>query len=124
MSAKSFVIRKVLMSANAIAQAATEYSDSVAFDMCEGEMSLLVVSTAGTVTINQQASVDGTNFFDVVNANGTAQGTICTALAVTTGTYVTISPIMTPYTRFKVVETNTAPTVVTLTISFRASRRR
>ena len=123
MSAQSFIVRKVLMSLNSIAQAGTEYSDAIAFDVCEGELALLVVSTAGTVTISQQVSLDNVTFYDPVDSAGSALGVICTAKAVTAGSYIAINPVVAPYSRFKVTETNTAATIVSLTVTFRASRR-
>lgn len=110
--------QETLMTAEAVAQADTHYSSSVDFDRCNGNASLSVISTAGTVTVTQQCSLDDITWYDPISPAGTALGTLCTAKAATTGALISYSPVLTPYIRFKVVETNTAPTVVTLKLIF------
>ena len=111
----------ILMTAEALAQADTHYTSSTDFDNCTGYVSLLVVAAsagAATITITQQCSLDGENWYDPVGPTGAAIGTVATALAVTTGTYITYSPVVAPYARFKVVEGNTAAVTVTITVTF------
>lgn len=114
--------RKVLMSALDILQAATAYSSSVLFDRCEGDVSILVVSTAGSITVIQQCSLDNVTYYSPVNASGTVIGTVCTALTVTTGTYIAYSPVLAPYVRFVVTENNSAATKVSLSFTFRVAK--
>ena len=114
---KRIIGYKKLMDAVSIAQAATAYTDSMRFERCTGTVGVLFKSTAGTVTITQQCSLDEKTWYDPVDAAASALGTVCTAKAVTTGTWTSYSPVMAPYIRFKVVETNTAATVVTVTLA-------
>jgi len=116
--ASKISVEKIL-TLSSMAQADTHYSSKVDFRGCAGNAALYIVSTAGSITITQQCSYDGTNFFDPVNTSGTASGTVATALTVTTGTYVGFSPVLAPHVRFKVVENNTAATIVTLVLMFR-----
>ena len=110
---------EVLMSAETIAQADTHYSSSMDFRRCAGNAVLLVISTAGVITISQQCSYNGIDWYDPVDYVGGTLGVIQSLLTVTTGVYVPFTPVMAPYIRFKVVEGNTAPTVVTLRLVYR-----
>ena len=98
----------------AVGQAATVYSDAQPFHKCVGTAAIHLISTAGSVTITQQVSYDGTNFFDPVDAAGSAVGSVGAAITVTTGKWISYSPVFAPYIRYKIVEQNSAPTVVTL----------
>ena len=112
---------ETLMNAQAVAQAATGYSDSMKFDRLTGEVCVFAVSAsagAATITITQQCSMDDTNWYDPVNSAGSAVGSVQSALAVTAGKWIVYSPILAPYGRFKVVEGNTAACTVTLKLIF------
>ena len=110
--------QETLMTVEVVAQADTHYSSSIDFGRCNGNASLFVISTAGTITVTQQCSLDDVTWCDPISPAGTALGTLCTAKAVTTGSLISYSPVFTPYIRFKVVETDTAATVVTLKLIF------
>jgi len=97
-----------------VAKAATEYTAAQPFHKCTGTASVHLISTAGSVTITQQVSYDGTNFFDPVDAAGSAVGSVGAAITVTTGKWISYSPVFAPYIRYKVVEGNVAATVLTL----------
>ena len=109
--------RQQLMS-QSVTQNTTAYTDSFKFEKCSGDASVLVASTAGDVTVNQQVSFDGINWFDPVDSAGSAVGVIQTAQTVTTGVYVSYSPVLAPLARYKVVENNSATTTVTITVVF------
>lgn len=113
----SQVIKKVIMNAVAI-DGATAYTDSVKFSHCTGSAVLHIISTAGTLAISQQCSMDNVNWYDPVDTAGAALGVVKAAQGVTTGSYTAFTPVLTQYIRFKVVE-STAATTVTLTLSFR-----
>lgn len=115
----SLIARTKLASAQAIAQAGTGYTDSMDFSRCAGDAAVLIVTLLGTSTITQQCSFDNVNWYDPVVAAGTATGAVCTATAATTGTYIVYTPILSPYVRFKVVETNVAALTITLHLIFR-----
>lgn len=123
MSAQSNLIKTVLSNAQAITRAAIAYSDSIDFSSCEGDIALLIASTAGSVTITQQCSVDNSNFYDPVDKDGTALGAVVSALTVTTGKYVAVSPVIAPYIRYKIVEGDVGATALTLTLVHNIRRR-
>ena len=114
----SKVSTNLLSNAQAVAQQATGYSDKVAFDRCEGNAALLIISTAGSITVTQQCSWDGLTFYDPETAAGAA-GAVEDTITVTTGRYLSFTPVLAPWARFKIVEGNTAATVVTLRLMFR-----
>lgn len=104
----------VVGTAGAVAQAATEYSASTNFRMTDNNASLLLTTTAGSITITQQASMNNQEWYDAYDAVGNLLGTVATAQGVTTGKWIAFNPVMAPYTRFKVVEGNVAATTVTI----------
>lgn len=118
----SILAQTRLCVATAVAQAATVYSDSVDFSRCQGNATVWLASTAGTIAVSQQCSLDGVTFYDPVDAAGAALGAIVAAQGVTTGKYVSYSPVLAPWVRFKIIEANAAPTVVNLLFIFREER--
>ena len=110
--------RKKLMVAQAVAKNATEYSSSMKLDRCNGNVAVLLKTTAGDITVTQQCSNDDITFYSPVDAAGAALGAVATNATVTTGKYISYSPVIAPYIRYKVVENNTAATVVDLEIVF------
>ena len=116
---RSQISQEKLMDAVSIAQAATAYSSSKTFHACTGSAAMFIVSTAGSITVSQQCSRDGTNWYDPVDAAGSALGVVATALTVTTGKYIAFSPVLSEFIRYKVVEGNVGATVVTITLLFR-----
>lgn len=103
----------VVGTAGAVAQSGTSYSESIAFDWARGYVAVQVTSSAGSITVSQQCSMDGTNWYDAVDYLGTALGTVCSAMTVGTK-FVQYDPVLCQYIRFKVVEGGTAPTVVSI----------
>jgi hypothetical protein len=99
----------------AVAQTATAYSDSFRSDVANGFMAALIVTTDGSLTVTQQASCDGTTFYDVVDSDNNAQGAVAATLLVGSR-YVQFSCVLAPYVRFKVREGDAAPTVVNITL--------
>lgn len=115
----SLIAVELLANAKAVTQNTSAYSDSMDFSRCAGDAVVLVKTLLGTTTISQQVSTDNVNFYDPVNAAGTALGAVCTALAATTGTYISYTCVMAPYIRFKITETNVAALTITLRLAFR-----
>lgn len=101
-----------------VAQNTAEATNSFKWDKCSGDASVLFSSTAGDITVQQQCSHDGENWFTPVNNAGTTVGTIATNATVTTGRYVSYSPVLAPYGRYLVTENNTANTDVVLYVIF------
>ena len=110
--------RSPLLTAYSVSQAGTVYSNTMDFSRCTGEVAVLITSTAGKITVTQQCSIDNKNWFDPYNSSGASVGMVCLNLTVTTGKYIAYTPVLSQYMRFKVVENNTAATVVNLTLLF------
>lgn len=110
--------QEVLSSAQAVSQAATAYSSSCKFSSCVGYAGMLLVSTAGSITVTQQCSIDNMNWYNPVDENNSAQGQVAATVTVTTGRYIQFNPVIAPYIRFKIVEANSAATAVTITLLF------
>ena len=109
---------ETLMNAAAVTKAGTSYSSSMKFDRCTGTVCVFLVSTAGSITVTQQCSMDDSNWYDPVNAAASALGAVIATMTVTTGKWISYSPVLSPYIRFKVVEGNVAATAVTLQLMF------
>lgn len=104
-----------------VARNTTVYSTPV--DMkgyAGGQAGLLITTTAGSLTVTQQSSMDGTNFYDAINAAGSALKAV--AGTVTASRWVAFTPVVSPWIRFKVVEGNVAETAVTLRLVYYAER--
>ena len=125
MSARIIVIQK-LMDKITVVKNTIAYSDVYPFGRCTGTAVVLLASTAGTITVSQQCSLDydsnntaAATWYDPVDASAGALGAVAAGVTVTTGRYVSYSPVMVPYIRYKVTETgNIANTVISLTLAF------
>lgn len=113
----------VVGTAGAVAQNATEYSEVMVFSQSTGEVAVLLVTTAGSITVSQQCSTNNKDWYDPVDATGAAVGVVTTAEGVTTGKWIVYTPVMSEYIRFKVVENNTAATTVTIKIIVQEAHR-
>ena len=115
----SYIATKVVASALTVAQAATVYTSSMAFGGSAGDVAVILATTAGTIAVSQQCSLDNVNWYDPVDAAGAAKGAVVAAQGVTTGKYITFSPVISNWARFKIIEANVAGTVVTITLATR-----
>ena len=67
---------------------------------------LVLAGATGNLTVAQEVSVDGTNFYTPYNLGGvTSMGNIGSALLITTGMYIALNqvqscPVIAPYKRF------------------------
>lgn len=74
-------------------------------DTQRGKDSALVLVIAGTLSVSQEVSIDGVNFYTPYNLGGrVSMGTVGSAL-VTTGMYIALNqvqscPVIAPYKRF------------------------
>ena len=109
-----FLWKDRIFNAN-VAQNATVYTSGVPFSRATGEVALLIVSSAGEITVTQQCSFDGENFHDPLDGAGSALGAVTAGMTVGTK-YVVPSPVVAPYVRYKIVEANTAATDVSITL--------
>ena len=111
-----------LMNVTTVAMNGTGYTSSMKFERCTGTVCVFLVSTAGSITVTQQCSLDNSNWYDPVNAAAEALGKVITTMTVTTGKWISYDSVLTPYIRFKIVETNVAATIVTLKLLFQEER--
>jgi len=114
---RSIVSKEVLSSAQAVGKNATVYSNSRKFHDCDGTACLKIISTAGQITVTQQCSTDNVTWYDPETAAGAA-GAV-DKITVTTGRYLSFTPVLCDYIRFKIVEANVAATAVTLELVYR-----
>ena len=110
----SVTVTTTLASALAVGKNLTVYSSVVAVDDLAGHIGIRIISTAGSVTITQQCSLDGTTFYDPTDTAGTALGQVVAAQTVTAGIYVVPDVVLAPYVRYKIVEGDVAATAVTI----------
>jgi hypothetical protein len=83
----------------------TYYSDKIEARSSKGYAGLLVTTTAGSIAINQQVSINGVNFYEPVNSSD--EDVCAVHAAITVGTkWVDFAPIVARYIRFKFVLTS------------------
>lgn len=114
---RSMISKEVLMDTVAVATTDTHYSNSRRFHDCNGTACLKVISTAGDIDVTQQCSIDDVTFYDPTDVSG-AVGAVEDTITVTTGRYISFTPVICPYVRFKVVQGAGATTNVTLELSY------
>jgi hypothetical protein len=112
MSRSQIVVEKV-MAAVTIAASGTAYSSAMDFRLCTGDAACVIASTAGSITVTQQCSADGLMWYDPETASGAA-GAVEDGVTVHVGRYLSFTPVVCLWARFKVVATSAAETVVTL----------
>ncbi len=125
----SILATPVLATAQAVTKNGTVYTNVCQFHRCVGDAAVRLVSTAGSITVTQQCSLDYSdrnpsaatwdNPYKTVSGTTSAAGVVVSAQTVTTGIYITYSPVIAPYIRFKIVEGDVAATAVSLTLIFR-----
>lgn len=108
-----------LRDADTLARQGTEYTGSIKFDSCAGDVTVLIISTAGQIDVTQQCSLDNENWYDPVDTSEVATGIVASNLTVTAGKYISYTVILSPYIRFKIVEDDVAETIVTLKLIYR-----
>lgn len=110
--------RTPLCTSTEVGLGATVYSDSINFSKCQGEATVWLSSTAGRITVTQQCSINDVDWYDPVDTAAAALGAVASLVTVTTGRYVSYTPVIAPFIRYKIVE-NLAATVVNLILIFR-----
>lgn len=114
---KKMMVIEVVYPTTSVSQNATVYSNSIKFGSCVGYAGAVLVSTAGSITVTQQCSLNDRDWYDPVDENNAAQGQVAATMTVSTR-YIQFNPVLAPYIRFKIVEGNVAATSVTLTLFF------
>ncbi len=120
---RGMVSKEVLMSAVVVAQNDTHYSNSRRFHDCDGTATLKVISagTDSNITVTQQCSLDDENWYDPETAAGAA-GAVENAITATTGRYLSFTPVLCDYIRFKVAQ-GAVGALVTATVTLELSYR-
>lgn len=105
----------VVMSAVTVANGSTIFSSNYNGEYSTGSRAVFInIAGSSSVTITEQASVDGTTFYDVVSGTGGALGAVCSTLTTTTGVFVVYTPTFALHNRLKVVAG--AASTVSLTV--------
>lgn len=106
-----------------IAQNSTGFSSIKKMDKSQGYAAMWLSISAGSVSINQQVGLDRGNvvFLNAVDSTNTAIGVVCTTFSA--GTYlIQFNPVLAPFIRYRVVETNVGSTTVQLQPIFMEDR--
>lgn len=122
---KQKYLTPVVGTAGAVAQAATVYSEAVDLrDLEDALMAIQIASTAGSITVTMEASMTGADntWYAAQNAAGTTLSAVIATMTVGTK-FIVLTPLFAPYIRFKVVEGNSAATVVTLKVMFKRRKQ-
>lgn len=88
----------------------TYYSDPLEIRSCKGYAALLVTTSAGSLAITQELSLDGINFYTPYDTSGNDLGSIYAALTVGSK-WIDFGPKIARYMRFKFVLTSANATV-------------
>ena len=108
---------QVLSESISVTKAGTHYSEPFKSDKNAGNLSILITTSAGSITVTQQCGLteDGT-FYDPVDASNTALGGIAAAGFTVGSRFVRMEPVATPWSRIKIVEANSAATTVVVKV--------
>jgi hypothetical protein len=98
----------------------TLYTDSIRFSPCTGTAAVLIVSSAGQITVTQQCSNNNADWYSPKDTAGDPLCVVATTLTVTTGIYISYTPALAKFVRFSVLEDGTAATNVSLTLLFKS----
>lgn len=87
-----------------VGNAGTIYSQTYCSEYLSGFSAVFIqMLGSSNVTITQEGSIDGTNFYAVVSSTGGALGAVTSALTTTSGVYIQFAPIVAKYSRLKIV---------------------
>lgn len=107
---------QVLSETIAVTQAGTLYSGVFKSDKNAGALSILITTTAGSITVTQQCGLSETGtFYDPVSSVNAALGGIAATFTVGSR-FVSVSPVASPWSRIKIVEGNVGATSVVIKV--------
>ena len=113
--------QKFTLETVAVGSGETKYTQDINFRAATGEILLKIVSSAGSITITQEVSLDGSNFGPAQDSSGNPLGAVIATM--TNGTkYVEFNPIYAPFIRFKIVEGGSGATNVTISGEFQQDK--
>ena len=116
---RSMVSKELLMDSVAMARHDTHYSNSRKFDDCDGTAIVKFTKvSAGSITITQQCSLDNENWYNPETASGAA-GAVEASMTGAADKYISYTPVLCSFIRFKLHEEDTAATTVTLELIYR-----
>lgn len=98
----------------------TVYSSVADFSRCTGFAAVLLTNSAATatITVTQQASSNGSDWYDCVDQNNSAIGQVQVITTTATTRYVQFDPVVARWIRFKIVESAGVTTNVTIKLIF------
>ncbi len=105
-----------LMTDNALAVNTTTNTAIIDTSYSTGYASIYVSNSAGSVKIIQQVSWDKVNFMDPVDESGNSLALVGSGIIKGTTSTIQFNPVLSPYTRFAIIEGNSNATTVALTL--------
>jgi hypothetical protein len=118
---RSMVSKEKLMNAvecEAGGDIATIYSNSRRFHDCDGTACVLITtSTAQDIAVSQQCSPDNVTWYDPETA-AAAAGVVDSSITADSTVYMSYTPVLCDYIRFKVVNLGTS-NLVSITLIYR-----
>ena len=112
------IAREKLMTDEVVSQGSTAYTSLTGFERATGDCCVFLSSTDGIITVTQQCSFNKKDWYDPISSSGNMIGQVISAQAATTGIWISVVPVLAPYSRLKVVEANSADTTVNITVMF------
>jgi hypothetical protein len=118
---RSMISKEKLMNAvecEAGGAIATIYSNSRRFHDCTGVACVLITtSTAQNIAVTQQCSTDNKTWYDPETA-AAAAGVVDSSITAASTVYMSYTPVLCDYIRFKVVNSGTS-NLVSITLAYR-----
>jgi hypothetical protein len=97
----------------------TIYSNSRKFHDCDGTACvLLTASSAAEIAVSQQCSTDNKTWYDP-ETNTAAAGVVETAKTADSTVYMSYTPVLCDYIRFKVIAASAVSNLVSITLVYR-----
>ncbi len=97
----------------------TIYSNSRRFHDCDGTACVLITtSSTAEIAVTQQCSTDDVTWYNPETAAGAA-GVVDTSITAASTVYMSYTPVLCDYIRFKVVAASAVSNLVSLTLAYR-----
>ena len=97
----------------------TIYSNSRRFHDCTGTACLLITTTStAEIAVTQQCSTDNKNWYDPETA-AAAAGVVDSSIVAASTVYMSYTPVLCDYIRFKVIAAEAVSNLVSLTLAYR-----
>ena len=112
------MVQRITLAAVTATLSGTLYTEEVNTQNLDDAV-VKITSSAGSITVTQQGSIDsGANWYDMEDGAGNAVGALVATMTV--GTKICSGALkFAPSTRFKIVETGVAETIVNISLSMK-----